>query len=78
MDGMYKVDGASISPADIPAFNGVVHVIDTVLVPSSITLPTGNIVEVAEANGFTTLLAAVAQTPYGPALSAADSTLSKY
>ena len=36
MNGMFEVNDAMIGPADIRAFNGVVHVIDTVLVPPSL------------------------------------------
>ena len=77
MNGVFMVDGVTIDPADVFATNGVVHVINSVLVPSSITLPTGNIAEVAQSNGFTTLLTAVGLTPYGPALSDTASDLSK-
>ena len=34
-DGGVKVDDASVVTADIPATNGVIHVIDTVLLPKS-------------------------------------------
>ncbi len=32
-DGKVMVDGATVTQADIPASNGVIHVIDTVLLP---------------------------------------------
>lgn len=52
-DGV-KVDGATVVAADIAASNGVIHVIDSVLMPK-------NIVELAVANeNFSTLVAAVA------------------
>ena len=53
------VGGATVTATDIMASNGIVHVIDTVLVPP--TEPEfGNIAEVATAAGnFTTLLAAL-------------------
>ena len=41
--GGIRVDGANVVTADIPASNGVIHIIDTVMVPSSIvatTVPT--------------------------------------
>ena len=48
------VDGATVITADIVCSNGIVHVIDAVM------LPKGNIVETAVADGsFTTLVAAV-------------------
>ncbi len=34
-DGVVKVNGATVTAADVPASNGVVHVIDAVLVPES-------------------------------------------
>ncbi|MEI6448218.1 MAG: fasciclin domain-containing protein, partial [Actinomycetes bacterium] len=34
-DGVVKVNGATVAAADVPASNGVVHVIDAVLVPES-------------------------------------------
>lgn len=33
LDGGAKVDGAAISAADIEATNGVIHVIDAVIMP---------------------------------------------
>jgi len=54
--GKVKLDGKStVTATDIEASNGVIHVIDTVIMPE-----TKNVVEVAEgAKQFTTLLAAV-------------------
>ncbi|MEZ6243010.1 MAG: fasciclin domain-containing protein [Phycisphaerales bacterium] len=53
-DDKVWVDGARVTATDIMASNGVIHVIDTVLMPES-----KNIVEVASENGsFGTLLAA--------------------
>jgi transforming growth factor-beta-induced protein len=52
-DGV-KINDANITATDIAATNGIIHVIDTVI------LPPGNIAEVAEkAGSFSTLLAAV-------------------
>jgi transforming growth factor-beta-induced protein len=52
-DGL-RINGASVTAADIAATNGVIHVIDTVLLPPS------NIVDTAVAAGsFTTLAAAL-------------------
>jgi transforming growth factor-beta-induced protein len=52
-DGV-KINDANITATDIAATNGIIHVIDTVI------LPPGNIAEVAEGAGtFGTLLAAV-------------------
>lgn len=49
-----KVNDALVIITDVEASNGVIHVLDAVLLP-----PSQNLVEAAEANGFTTLLAAV-------------------
>ena len=35
MDGSVRVDGATVVQADVEASNGVIHVIDTVVLPSS-------------------------------------------
>jgi uncharacterized surface protein with fasciclin (FAS1) repeats len=54
-DGTVMVDGAKVIKADVMASNGVIHVIDKVILPTSDT-----IAEVAEGAGtFGTLLAAV-------------------
>jgi len=53
-DGVPAINGALITATDIEAFNGVIHVIDTVI------LPPDDIVDTAIANGsFETLVAAV-------------------
>jgi transforming growth factor-beta-induced protein len=53
--GTVKVNDATVTMADVQASNGVIHVIDTVLLP-----PTQDIVERATAAGsFTTLVAAL-------------------
>jgi len=53
-DGGAKIDGANITATDIKASNGVIHVIDSVILPEN-----SNIVEVANSAGsFGTLLAA--------------------
>jgi len=62
-DGV-MVDGAEVVVADIVCSNGVIHVIDAVM------LPKGNIVETAVADGrFTTLVAAVQAAGLDEALS---------
>lgn len=40
-DGTLRVDGANILTADIQASNGVIHVIDSVLLPASSGVPVG-------------------------------------
>jgi uncharacterized surface protein with fasciclin (FAS1) repeats len=53
--GSIKLNGVPVSQADIMASNGVIHVIDQVLLP-----PSGDLVQVAaDAGTFTTLVAAV-------------------
>lgn len=62
-DGV-MVDGAEVVTADIVCSNGVIHVIDAMM------LPKGNIVETAVADGrFTTLVAAVQAAGLDGALS---------
>lgn len=69
-DGAVKVNEANVVAADIEASNGVIHVIDSVILPPTeeaaaevapeAAAPAGNIAEVATAAGsFNTLLAAV-------------------
>lgn len=54
-NGAVKVDGATVVKADVMASNGVIHVIDAVILPME-----GNILEVARGAGtFGTLLAAI-------------------
>ena len=43
MDGMVQIDNANVSVADIETDNGVVHVIDAVLVPSDLNIYDENI-----------------------------------
>ncbi len=55
-DGMVKVGGATVTATDILATNGVVHIIDQVILPE----PIADIVQAARGAGiFNTLLAAV-------------------
>ena len=43
MDGMVQIDNANVSVADIETDNGVVHVIDAVLIPSDLNIVDANI-----------------------------------
>ncbi|MBA6337414.1 fasciclin domain-containing protein [Colwellia sp. BRX8-7] len=63
-DNELLVNAATVIIADIQTDNGIIHVIDAVLLPpSDIVQPTSNIVETAVANGnFTTLVAALQAT----------------
>ena len=53
--GKVKVDNANVTATDIMCSNGVIHVIDQVILPSSDSIPA----TAAKAKSFTTLLAAV-------------------
>ena len=64
-DGQILVDNARVTSADIRTSNGIIHVIDEVLIPETKLIP-----EVAkEANVFGTLLAAVEAAGLADALS---------
>ncbi|MEE4108645.1 MAG: fasciclin domain-containing protein, partial [Halieaceae bacterium] len=64
---------------DIEASNGVIHVIDAVLLPPEDAEPTGNIVEVAVANGnFTTLVAAAEAAGLAETLADPDAVLTVF
>ena len=39
VDGMVKVDNATVTTVDVDASNGVIHIIDAVLIPDNIELP---------------------------------------
>ncbi len=56
-----SVNGAKVTQADVSATNGVIHVIDKVLIP-----PAGNIVQIAQADArFSYLVAAVLRASEG-------------
>jgi transforming growth factor-beta-induced protein len=55
---------ASVTGADVEASNGVVHLIDEVLIPPDFELPKDNIVEIAQATpSLSTLVAALTKFP---------------
>jgi transforming growth factor-beta-induced protein len=55
-DGSAYVDGAKVITPDVMASNGVIHVIDSVLIPKTAAAPARNIVQTAVAAGqFKTL-----------------------
>jgi uncharacterized surface protein with fasciclin (FAS1) repeats len=67
MDGMVYINDAQVIITDIKADNGVIHVIDTVLLPAE---SAGSIVDIAVADGrFTTLVAAVTEAGLAETLS---------
>ena len=55
-------DGVGLVQTDVIAFNGVIHVIDEVLIPPSLQEAPGDIVAVAESAGFNSLVAALNAT----------------
>lgn len=62
VDSMLFVNGAKVSSADVMATNGVIHVVDTVILPpSSVDMTDKTIVEVAVADpdNFSTLVSAL-------------------
>lgn len=64
-DGKVSVDDASVVKTDIECSNGVIHVIDSVLMPASDNIPT----TAEKAGSFSTLLAAVNAAGLAEALS---------
>lgn len=62
-DGALFINESQVVTADVEASNGIIHVIDAVLIPPADQEPLGSIVDVAVANGsFTTLVAALQAT----------------
>lgn len=62
VDSMLFVNGAKVSTADVMAGNGVIHVVDTVILPpSTVDMSSQSIVDVAVADpdNFSTLVAAL-------------------
>lgn len=74
------VNTATVVTADIQTDNGIIHVIDAVLLPpAEMTEPTANIVETAVANGnFTTLVAALQATNLDAVLADASATFTVF
>lgn len=63
LDGGVKINDANVAIADVMATNGVIHVVDKVLVPAAFELgPTQNIVEIAAGNPDFSILVAALQT----------------
>lgn len=66
-DGSVMVDGATVTATDIMASNGIIHVIDEVIIPADL-----NIVETAQSAGtFQTLLAAATAAGFAGPLTGA-------
>lgn len=71
-NGAVKVNGATVTSADVEASNGVIHVIDKVLLPP-------NLVEAAQfAGSFASLLEAAGKAGLVDALSAPDANLTVF
>lgn len=58
-----SIDGTPVEGADNNAYNGVVHMIEKVLIPPTVTIPTENIVAKVTSAGLTGLFIALAATP---------------
>jgi len=67
-DGKAMVDGATIVATDVKASNGVIHVIDSVILPSS-----SNLVQTAKEAKFNTLARLVEAAGLGSVLTGKDS-----
>jgi len=66
---LVKIDSATVTSANVEASNGVVHIIDEVMLPPGFTAPT--IPQLAAAANLTTLVAAVTAAKLGTTLSGA-------
>lgn len=73
-DGGPKINGANITSTDIAADNGIIHVIDTVI------MPPGSIAEIAAADpdNFSTLLTAATAADLGASLSDPNTKLTVF
>ncbi|MGJ8682509.1 fasciclin domain-containing protein [Paraglaciecola sp.] len=81
VDSTLFVNGAKVSTADVMAENGIIHVIDNVLMPPAMMgTPTQNIVEVALADpdNFSTLVSALTAADLVSTLSDEDSTFTVF
>lgn len=77
LDSTLFINGAKVSIADVMAENGVIHAIDNVIIPpSTLDMPTQNIVEVALADpdNFSTLVDALIAADLVTTLSNEDAT----
>jgi uncharacterized surface protein with fasciclin (FAS1) repeats len=80
-DSTLFVNGAKISTADVMADNGVIHVVDNVIMPpADMVTPTQNIVEVALADpdNFSTLVTALTTADLVSTLSNEDTTFTVF
>jgi len=80
-DSTLFVNGANVSTADVMADNGVIHVIDNVIMPpAEMVTPTQNIVEVAlgDPDNFSTLVTALTSADLVTTLSNEDATFTVF
>lgn len=74
-EGELFINDSKVTITDVQASNGIIHVIDAVLLPPAEQVtsePTGTILDVARAAGFNTLVAAVEATGLDTALGHPD------
>jgi uncharacterized surface protein with fasciclin (FAS1) repeats len=72
-DGNLFVNTSQVVATDVTASNGIIHVIDSVLIPPAIVENHGTVVDLAVADGrFTTLVAALQATGLDSVLAAHD------
>ena len=72
-DGNLFVNTSQVVATDVTASNGIIHVIDSVLIPPAIVETHGTVVDLAVADGrFTTLVAALQATGLDSVLAAHD------
>ena len=78
-DGALFVNLSEVIATDVDASNGVIHVIDTVLIPPMIEETHGTVVDLAVADGrFTTLVAALQATGLDVTLADHDGTFTVF
>jgi uncharacterized surface protein with fasciclin (FAS1) repeats len=81
IDSMLFINGAKVSSADVMASNGVIHVVDNVILPPALMgTPTQNIVEVALADpdNFSTLVTALTAADLVTTLSSETETFTVF
>ena len=80
IEGTLYINNATATATDVMADNGIIHVVDTVLMPPvDKGMPTMNIVDTAVADGrFTTLVDALTQADLVTTLSDADATFTVF
>lgn len=77
-EGQLMINMANVVATDVQASNGIIHVIDSVMLPPSPEPALGNIVDTAVSAGFTTLVAALQATGLDATLSDESSTFTVF